>query len=351
MKPQSSQALHLSQRGSRVAHNGLGVILVNLGTPDAPTASAIRRYLREFLSDRRVVEAPRVLWWLILNLFILPIRPWKLVANYRGIWGDSDGPIRATTRSQAQKLQNQLRKKFAGHPVVVEPAMTYGNPSLANALDNVTRQGVRRVVVLPLYPQYSATTTAATWDALMRATAGIRDLPEIRFIRDYHDHPIYIEALAQSVRAHWEQRGRRGRLLFSFHGIPQSYADKGDPYPQACAATAQKVAESLGLGARDWLMTFQSRFGSAPWLQPYTDKTVERLGREGLQGLDVICPGFAADCLETLEEINEQNREIFLGHGGKDFQYIPALNESDIHIKLMRSLVEEQVRYWWPARA
>lgn len=348
MKPQPSQTLHLAQRGTRAAHKGLGVILVNLGTPDAPTAGAIRRYLREFLGDRRVVEAPRWIWWLVLNLFILPLRPWKLTANYRSIWNGGDGPIRASTYAQARKLQNQLRGRFAGHQIHVEAAMTYGQPSLAAALASLQGQGIRRIVVLPLYPQYSATTTAATWDALMRATAGIRDLPEIRFIRDYHDHPIYIEALAQSVRAHWEQRGRRGKLLFSFHGIPQSYADKGDPYPQACATTAQKVADALGLGTRDWLMTFQSRFGSAPWLQPYTDKTVERLGREGLQGLDVICPGFAADCLETLEEINELNREIFLGHGGKDFQYIPALNETDIHIKLMRALVEEQVRCWWP---
>lgn len=348
MKPQSSQAVQIPQGGVRGASNALGVILVNLGTPDAPNASAIRRYLREFLGDRRVVEAPRWLWWFILNLVILPLRPFKLVRNYRGIWGDQDGPIRAITRTQAQKLQAQLIKRFAGHTVQVESAMTYGNPSLAGALDKLRQQGIRRIVVIPLYPQYSATTTAATWDALMRATANIRDLPEIRFVRSYHNHPVYIEALAQSVRAHWEQKGRRGKLLFSFHGIPQSYADKGDPYPEACAETAQRVADALNLTPRDWLMTFQSRFGAAPWLQPYTDKTVERLGREGLKALDVICPGFAADCLETLEEINEENRAIFLGHGGKDFQYIPALNETDLHIKLLRSLVEDQVQCWWP---
>ncbi len=315
----------------------VAVILLNLGTPDEPSVPAIRGYLKEFLSDPRVVETPRLLWWLILNLFILRFRPAKLVHNYQKIWTAEGSPIRAISEQQARLLEAHLDK--GDYSVKVYSAMTYGRPSIASALQEMAREGIERLVVLPLFPQYSATTTAAAWDALHAATRTMRNLPEIRFVKRYHEEPRYIEALAQSVLDHWLATGRSGKLLFSFHGIPRAYADKGDPYPQDCAATAAAVARQLGLAEGDWLVSFQSRVGREPWLMPYTDETVKRLGQEGLQGLDVICPGFSADCLETLEEIEVENREIFTRAGGSDFHYIPALNASEAHIHALAAVV------------
>lgn len=314
------------------------VLLVNLGTPDAPTKPAIRRYLREFLSDRRVVETPKLLWWLILNGIILRFRPAKLLKNYQLIWqAEDDSPIRTITNRQVDKLQARLTNT---HPdCKVYAAMTYGQPSIENALDKIAQDGFERVVVLPLYPQYSATTTAATWDALNRVLAKRRNLPAIEFIKRYHRHPAYIEAMANSVREHWQKTARQGTLLMSFHGIPKAYVDKGDPYLSDCKETAQLLADQLGLGKEQWLMTFQSRVGAAEWLQPYTDATMQKLGESTTRSLDVICPGFSADCLETIEEIDEENREIFEKAGGTDFHYIPALNDRDDHADAMAAIV------------
>lgn len=317
------------------------VLLLNLGTPDAPEKKAIRRYLKEFLSDPRVVETPRLIWWLILNLIILPFRPGKLVANYRKLWRAGESPIRCITERQAQKVQAYLQR--TGHAIKVYPAMTYGNPGIGAALDQIEAEGIERVIVLPLFPQYSATTTAAAWDALHRATRVRRNIPAFSFIKRYHTHPLYIEALAQSILDHWLESGRNGKLLFSFHGIPKAYVDKGDPYFADCRETALAVTKQLGLAEHEWLMTFQSRVGAAEWLKPYTDETMRKLGKQGLQGLDVICPGFSADCLETLEEIDEQNREFFTHAGGHDFHYIPALNDNEAHIQLLARLITEQL--------
>lgn len=322
-----------------------GILLVNLGTPDAPERQAIRRYLKEFLSDRRVVEAPRLLWMLILNLIILPFRPRRLVAKYQQIWLKGGSPIKVITEQQNYQLAQRMQVHF-GDRVQVGHAMTYGNPSIASALEKFQADGIDRVLVIPLYPQYSATTTGAVWDALNRAVTRMRNIPEIRFVKRYHLNPFYLQALANSIRNHWEQRGRQGLLLFSYHGIPKDYAIQGDPYPQECEETSRGVAQLLGLQPDQWKQSYQSRIGRAEWLTPYTDETVTALGQQGLKGLDVICPGFAADCLETLEEIQEENKEYFEHAGGQDFQYIEALNAKEEHIDLLENLALQHLQGW-----
>ncbi len=319
------------------------VLLVNLGTPDAPTKPAIRRYLKEFLSDRRVVEVPRLIWWWVLNLVILNFRPAKLVPNYKKIWQGGDSPIRHITDQQVIKLQQRLNQCDNIGPIKVAAAMTYGNPSFKNVLQQLQTEGYEQVLVLPLFPQYSATTTAAAWDALSRAMGEMRDIPQIHFIKRYYQHPRYIEALAHSVRQHWKTTGRQAKLFFSFHGIPKAYTEQGDPYDKECIETAQQVAAALALSDDQWQLGYQSRVGAAEWLKPYTDETMKSLGSTQLKGLDVICPGFSADCLETLEEIDEENREYFEEAGGTDFHYIPALNDQDVHIDLLEALVKENL--------
>ncbi|UZE96600.1 ferrochelatase [Alkalimarinus alittae] len=319
------------------------VLLVNLGTPDEPTAPAIRRYLKEFLSDPRVIETPRVIWWFILNLIILRFRPSKLVEPYSGIWQDGESPIRRITNQQVAKLQQRLNRNIQTQHVKVAAAMTYGNPSFQTVLKELQVDGYDDILVLPLYPQYSATTTAASWDALSRAIKKMRNIPQVHFIKRYCQHPLYIEALATTVRNHWESTGRQAKLFFSFHGIPKSYIDKGDPYQSECITTANLVAEALQLSDDQWQLCYQSRVGAAEWLKPYTDETMKALGNTKLKGLDVICPGFSADCLETIEEIDEENRGYFEAAGGSDFHYIPALNDQDIHIDLLEALVKENL--------
>lgn len=319
------------------------VLLVNLGTPDEPTAPAIRRYLKEFLSDPRVIETPKVIWWFILNLIILRFRPAKLVEPYSGIWKDGESPIRRITHQQVNKLQQRLNQTPETAHIKVASAMTYGNPSFQTVLKELQSEGYEDILVLPLYPQYSATTTAASWDALSKALATMRDIPQIHFIKRYCQHPLYIEALANSVREHWKTTGRQAKLFFSFHGIPKSYVDKGDPYQSECITTAHLVAEALNLSEDQWQLSYQSRVGAAEWLKPYTDETMKALGKEQLNGLDVICPGFSADCLETIEEIDEENRGYFEESGGRDFHYIPALNDQDSHIDLLEALVKEHI--------
>ncbi|TXI06282.1 MAG: ferrochelatase [Rhizobium sp.] len=312
-----------------------GVLLVNLGTPDAPTPGAIRRYLREFLSDPRVVELPRAIWLPVLYGFILPFRPKKLVHAYQSVWTERGSPLLDVSRQQARQLQTLL-----GADVPVALAMTYGSPSVAEQLAELKQKGVGRIIVLPLYPQYSGTTTAAAMDVIFKVLAGERCLPELHTINDYHAHPAYIEALAASVRRHWQTHGAGEHLLMSFHSIPQRYVKQGDPYDAQCKITAKLLAEALQLKPEQWSISFQSRLGREPWLQPYTDIILPQYAAKGIRTVDVICPGFSADCLETLEEVAIRYREDFLAAGGTGFRYIPALNADDAHIRMMQTLVQ-----------
>ena len=324
-------------------HSSTAVLLVNLGTPDEPTTPAIRRYLKEFLSDRRVIEAPKLIWWFVLNLVILRFRPAKLITHYKKIWENGESPIRRITDLQVSKLQARLKQSTDLNNVKVAGAMTYGNPSLKDVLKQLQSEGYENILVLPLFPQYSATTTAAAWDALTKATSEMRNIPQIRFIKRYNKHPLYIEALASSVREHWKTTSRQAKLFFSFHGLPKAYVEKGDPYANECVETVELVTKALNLSDEEWALCYQSRVGVAEWLQPYTDETMKELGNTKLKGLDVICPGFSADCLETIEEIDEENRGYFEQAGGNDFHYIPALNDQDGHIDLIEALVKEHL--------
>lgn len=317
----------------------IAVVLVNLGTPQAPTPSAVRRYLREFLSDRRVVEAPRLVWWFVLNCIVLLTRPRRVAKLYASIWTPQGSPLAVYTRALADKVQAQL----SDPRIRVHAAMTYGEPALSTLLWRLETEGVNRVLVLPLYPQYSATTTGAVVDIVARYLLATRRAPDLRIVRDYCDRPAYLDAIADSIRAHAPSAADE-RLVFSFHGIPQSYADKGDPYPDCCAATARGVADRLGGSA--WEMTFQSRFGSQPWLQPYLDERLAALPKEGVKAVRVVCPGFATDCLETLEEVAGENREGFLHAGGERYAYVPALNDSPAHAALISDLVREHAAGW-----
>lgn len=321
-----------------------GVLVVNLGTPDAPTAPAVRRYLKEFLSDRRVVDVNRLIWWPLLNGIILPIRSPKVAGAYQSIW-QNDSPLRSIGYQQVHRLRERLMEE-RGLELPVELAMTYGNPSIADGVKRLQELGCKRIVVLPLYPQYSATTTASVADALAKVLSQVRLLPEVRMVHHYYDHPLYIKALAGSVRGHWKKRGQPQKLIMSFHGIPQRYADEGDPYPSHCQATAEALAAELNLSSEQWMLCYQSRFGREPWLQPYLDETLAKLPSQGVSDVQVICPAFAADCLETLEEIAEENAETFSEAGGEKYSYIPALNDSPCHMKLLASLVFNQLNGW-----
>lgn len=309
-----------------------GILLANLGTPDAPTPGAVKRYLRQFLSDKRVVDTSRLLWWPLLRGVILPIRSARVAKLYQSVWMEEGSPLMVYSRRQQQVLAARLPDT----PVAL--GMSYGSPSLASAVDDLLAQGVEHIVVLPLYPQYSCSTVAAVWDELARILAKKRAIPGISFIRDYAEHPDYIHALAASVRASFAVHGEPDLLLLSYHGIPQRYANQGDDYPQRCRDTTRELVSALGLPPERVMMTFQSRFGREPWLTPYTDETLKMLGEKGTKHIQVLCPGFAADCLETLEEIAVQNREIFLEAGGKQYEYIPALNADAAHIEMMVNL-------------
>lgn len=308
-----------------------GVLLINLGTPDAPTAQAVRRYLAEFLGDPRVVEIPRAVWLPILYGFILPFRPSRVARNYAGIWMEEGSPLLVHSQRLAQRLEESL------DDVPVELGMSYGNPSTEAALSRLEAQQVEQVVVLPLYPQYSGTTTAAGFDVLARSLSRRRKIPGLTLIRDYHDQPAYIGALAASVHAHWDQHGRGEHLVMSFHGIPKRNVDLGDPYAVQCERSAELLAEALGLEPSAWSLVYQSRFGKAEWLQPYADDRFRELAKQGIGTLDVICPGFAADCLETLEEIAVEYAELFQEAGGKALRYIPALNDAPAHADALRA--------------
>lgn len=322
-----------------------GILVVNLGTPQAPTTAAVRQFLRAFLSDPRVVEFPRFLWWLILNLFVLRFRPRRAALAYRKIWTDRGSPLLLHSRDIATKLQSRLSSQ-AGGPVFVELAMNYSEPSIDAAIDRLLANGARRVLTLPLYPQYSGTTTASVFDAIARKFGKLRWIPESRFINDYHDAPGYINALASSIRADWEMHGRGDKLLLSFHGLPKNMPLNGDPYHLQCQETARLLAAKLNLAADDWLISFQSRVGREEWLRPYTDDVVVSLGKQGVTRLDVVCPGFAADCLETLEEIAMQYAGLFVESGGEALHYIPALNATDHHIDFLAALTAQHMAGW-----
>ena len=323
----------------------LGVLLTNLGSPDAPTTTAVRRYLKEFLWDRRVVEIPRPLWWLILNGIVLNTRPKKSAHNYQAIWQPEGAPLITISAAQQQGLQTALEQRLSA-PVRVELAMRYGKPSIQSALEALRAAGVQRLLVLPMYPQYSGSTTASTFDEVSRVLRGWRWLPDFRMPSSYHDHPGYIDALATSIRQAWQQQAPGERLLMSFHGLPKYFLQQGDPYHCQCHKTARLLADKLELPDDRWSITFQSRFGKAEWLQPYTDKTLERLAGEGLRNIDIVCPGFPADCLETLEEMAITNRQVFLDAGGEHYRYIPALNQSPAHIDFLADLSLQHMQGW-----
>lgn len=320
-----------------------GLLLVNLGTPEAPTAPALKKYLAQFLGDRRVVDLPRLLWWPILHGIILNTRPAKSAAKYAKIWTADGSPLKVHTERQAKLVKGLLGQRgIAG--VTVAWAMRYGQPAVVAGLDELKRAGARRIVVLPLYPQYSVSTTASSQDAVAAWARANRDFPAPQVIADYYEDPGYLGALAQSVRDHWmKQGGRAGKLLMSFHGIPKRAVEKGDPYESQCRRTASLLAKELGLADDSWQLTFQSRFGAAEWLQPYTQPTLEQLARDGLESVDIICPGFSSDCLETLEEIAMECRDAFLANGGKEYRYIPCLNERSDWIAALTDIALEHI--------
>ncbi len=321
------------------------VVLVNLGTPEAPTRSAVRRYLKEFLSDPRVVEIPRLLWWCILHLVILPFRSGKSADKYALIWTREGSPLKVHTEQQAALLEKALAAR--GHDAVkVAMAMRYGSPALPEVLARLKAEGCERIAVLPAYPQYSGTTTGSIWDAVFAHYATVRNVPELRLVKHYHDHDGYIDALRDSVLAHWDAHGRGDKLVMSFHGVPKRTLLLGDPYHCECQKTARLLAARLRLGPDDYLVTFQSRFGKAEWLQPYTAPTVAQLARTGTRRVDVICPGFTSDCLETLEEIGMEVRRDFMAAGGQEFHAIACLNESPAWITGLAEVAEQHLVGW-----
>ncbi|WP_461481854.1 ferrochelatase [Porticoccus sp.] len=319
------------------------VILVNLGTPEAPTSSAVAAFLKSFLSDPRVVEAPKVLWWFLLRLLIIPLRAKKVARAYQQIWWEEGSPLRVITERQVAGLQQQLSAEFADRAPLVTAAMTYGRPSLKETISTLLGQDIEQFLVLPMYPQYSGSTTGAIYDQLADLVKTARNVPDISVLKSFHDHPGYIDCLAASIRDSWQQHGRQEKLLMSFHGVPQEYVDKGDPYYQHCQETAQAVARRLELASDDWAMSFQSRFGPKKWLQPYTDMQLQTWAASGIRSVDIISPAFTADCLETLEELNSSYRESFITQGGAHYQYIPCLNSSETFIKTLSSLVAEKL--------
>jgi ferrochelatase len=329
-------------------HERTAVLWCNLGSPDEATARAVRPYLADFLGDPRVVEIPKALWAPILHGIILRTRPAKSAAKYASVWMPEGAPLKVWTQKQAKLLAGWLGER--GHRVTVREAMRYGQPSIPSQLDALVADGAARVLVLQAYPQYSGTTTASVIDAVNAWSARTRRVPEFRFVNDYHDEPLYIEALARSVEDHWKHHGRPDRLLMSFHGIPERNIRLGDPYQAQCLASGRLLAERLGLAESQYRITFQSRFGRAKWLEPYTEPTLRELGASGVARVDVLCPGFPADCLETLEEIAMEGRDAFLQAGGKAFHYIPCLNDRGDWITALAAIAERHLG-GWPTRA
>lgn len=312
----------------------IGVLISNLGTPDAPTSKAVRKFLAEFLWDPRVIEVSRPLWWLILHGIILRLRPSRVKKIYAQVWTDEGSPLLSISQKLVDKLQQQLGDRY--HCVL---GMRYGNPSLKSALLQLRKAGVSKVIILPLYPQNSGTTTGSTFDEVTRLFKKCRGVPHFEFINEYHAHPAYIQAIADSIQNHWQNNGRAEKLLMTFHGLPQSYVDKGDPYYDHCLKTAELVANALSLNKNAYAVSFQSRVGKAQWLTPYTDHLLKEWGQSGVESVQAICPGFPIDCIETIEEIGIENCHYFLEAGGKRFEYIPALNDSDAHLKVLSEII------------
>lgn len=315
------------------------IILANLGTPDAPTIPAVRRFLKQFLSDQRVIEIPKPIWQIILRLFILPFRPKRVSQAYAQVWGE-DSPMREILLQQVNTVKTHLTPLYPQFELNVVPAMTYGNPNIQQVLARVSEQPQDHVILFPLFPQYSATSTAPLYDALAKWVVKQRNLPGLSIIRDYYQHPLFIQALAQSVRDYQVVHGQPEKLLMSFHGIPQPYADKGDPYADRCRITGQLVAQALGLSAEQYAISFQSRFGKQEWIKPYTDVLLEDWAKQGVKSVQVMSPAFSADCLETLEELAIENAETFKSLGGGSYRYIPALNSREDHLRLLNSLLQ-----------
>ncbi len=321
------------------------VLLVNLGTPDAPTPAAVRRYLKEFLGDPRVVEIPRPIWWLILNGIILNTRPKKSAAKYASIWQPEGSPLKVYTEQQTHLLRSALQQ-LTDAPLVVDYAMRYGTPSIPDVLEKLKAQNCQRILLLPLYPQYAASTTATATDAVYACMQKMRNTPALRVVKHFHDTPGYIAASVQNIRAYWTLHGRPEVLIMSFHGLPRYTLDKGDPYHCECQKTGRLIAEGLGLTPEQYRITFQSRFGRAEWLQPYTTATLQELGKRKTRRVDVVCPGFVADCLETLEEIAQEGREDFLHAGGAEYHYIPCLNARPDWVAALAQLVLDNLHGW-----
>ena len=322
----------------------VGVLLVNLGTPDDPSTRSVRRYLAEFLSDPRVIEAPRLLWWLILHGIILRVRPRRSAHAYQKIWTPAGSPLLVESRELASGLGARLALQF-GDRVVVDLAMSYGQPSIQKALEGFRRRNVQRLLVLPLYPQYSSTTTGTIFERITQELSTWRWMPELRFVSQYWERDTYLAAIADSIVAHWRVNGRK-HLLFSFHSIPKRYFVAGDPYHCFCHGTAHAVAQRLGLAAGEWSIGFQSRFGREEWLKPYVDVLLHDYAHKGPKQVTIVCPGFATDCLETLEEISMQNREMFLARGGEAFDYVPCLNASEAHVAVLEDTVLGHAGGW-----
>lgn len=322
------------------------ILLVQLGTPDRPEVPEVRRYLREFLTDRRVVEQSPLIWWPILHTLVLTRRPKESAEKYRSIWTKAGSPLLVNTKLVAEALQDELNKR--GRQVEVVWAMRYGNPSMADALRDLRDRGFSRIVVLPMYPQYSAATSGTVFDVIAREFLKWRSIPALRFLQSFHDDPGYIAAVAESIRHSWRQSeaGKPEKLIFSFHGLPQSCVDQGDPYVKQCQESAALIAAALGLAKEDWLVTFQSRFGRAEWVKPYTQPTVEALARKGVKTVDVVCPGFVSDCIETLEEIDMEVHNAFVGAGGKRFRYIHCLNDAPLWIHALADIVGNELAGW-----
>ena len=324
----------------------LGVLVVNLGTPDAPDTKSVRRYLRQFLSDPRIIELPRLLWMLILHGVILRVRPAKSAQAYQEVWSDETGsPLMSISLAQVSALQKKLQTQF-GNDVIVTLGMRYGSPSIDDAIASMEEQNVRRLLVLPMYPQYSGTTVASVFDAVTQRLQRTRWIPETRFINQFCDEPAYISALAASVRESWDQHGKGDLLVTSYHGIPKRYLLNGDPYHCLCHKTTRLLATELGLSEKDYRVVFQSRVGKEEWLRPYCDETMKGLPAEGVKSIDVISPAFSADCLETYEEIEGENKEYFIENGGERFQYIECLNDREDHIDMLTNLVVRHCQGW-----
>ena len=325
------------------AKEKLGVLITNLGTPDKPNKKFLKLYLKEFLSDPRVIEIPKFFWQLILRGIILNIRPKKVAKLYKSIWTKEGAPLLTTLRKQKMNIKKNLKKKIN---LEIEIAMRYGNPSIEYGLNILRNKKCRRILIFPLYPQYCAATTGSTFDATTNVLKKWRWIPELRFINGYSDHPIYIKAISESIKKNWKKNGKSQKIIFSYHGVPKKYLLKGDPYYCYCQKTTRLVAEKMKLKKSDYITTFQSRFGPEEWLTPYTDKTLEKLPKKGIKKIHILSPGFSSDCLETIEELNQENRKIFLSAGGQKYHYVPCLNNDYLHIKLLINLILKHTEGW-----